>query len=473
MSLLETFLDTARRRGHQPAIIDGEGRATTFSELAEWSARLASAWRDKGIAKGDRVLLAVPLGAGLYAGLAALWRLGAVAVFPEPAMGLKGLRHAAATMQPKAYLSAGWLKVFRYVVPELWRVPVALDPGDHGRDGGIIEPLAADHPALISFTSGSTGAPKAISRSHGFLMAQHAAVSPMLATSRDDERDLVAFPVFVLVDLALGVTSVLPCWKVTRHDQADMAELAAFAARQRVTRMLVPPSICERMAETAVPPGIGDIFTGGGPVFPDVLLRLREKSPETRITAVYGSTEAEPIAHVEAGEIADDDWRAMREGRGLLAGRPVPQVSLKLIGGEIVVTGGHVNKGYMDPARDAATKLTIGGDIWHRTGDAGRLDEQGRLWLLGRQDGAAGGLDPFCVEAAARFWPGVTRAALIGVDGAPVLAVEGDAAHRAGWESAAAAMGVTRVIVLPRIPLDRRHRSKVDYAALRAALARS
>lgn len=473
MSLLEIFLDTARRCGAKPAIIDGSGRATSFSELAAWSARLASAWRRKGIGKGDRVLLAVPLGAGLYAGLAALWRLGAVAVFPEPAMGLKGLRYAADTMRPKAYLSAGWLRAFRYVVPELWRVPVTLDPGDIGRDSDILELLDGEHPALISFTSGSTGAPKAISRSHAFLMAQHAAVSPMLATTHGHERDLVAFPVFVLVDLALGVTSVLPCWKVTRHDRADMAELAAFAARHRVTRLLVPPSICERMAETAVPSGIHAIFTGGGPVFPDVLQRLKEKSPEARITAVYGSTEAEPVAHVEVSEICEDDWRAMRDGQGLLAGQPVPQVRLRLVADEIVVTGGHVNKGYMDPTRDATTKLSLGGEIWHRTGDAGRLDDRGRLWLLGRLDGAAGGLHPFCVEAAARFWPGVGRAALLGIDGDPVLALEGDAAHRAGWERSAAEIGISRVVVLARIPLDRRHRSKVDYAALRAALARN
>ena len=473
MSLLATFLATAGRCGDRVAIIDGAGRATSFRELAAWSGRLATSWRAKGIGKGDRVLLAVPLGAGLYAGLAALWRLGAVAVFPEPAMGLKGLRYAAESMQPKAYLSAGWLKALRFVVPELWAVRVTIDPGGEGSAADIVETLEDAHPALISFTSGSTGLPKAISRSQGFLMAQHAAVSPMLATEREDERDLVAFPVFVLVNLALGVTSVLPNWKVTRHDRADMAELAKFAERQGVTRLLVPPSICEAMAERGVPLGVRAIFTGGGPVFPDVLLRLKEKSPEARITEVYGSTEAEPIAHVEMGEIADGDWRAMREGRGLLAGKPVPEVALRLIGDEIAVTGGHVNKGYMDSARNGSTKLEMDGEVWHRTGDAGRLDDEGRLWLLGRQDGSAGGLYPFCVEAAARFWPGVRRAALIGIDGVPVLAVEGDPGQHAVWAKAAVAMGVGRVVPLAAIPLDRRHRSKVDYAALRAALAQA
>jgi acyl-coenzyme A synthetase/AMP-(fatty) acid ligase len=63
--------------------------------------------------------------------------------------------------------------------------------------------------ALISFTSGTSGAPKAIPRSHGFLAAQHRAIAPMLDSSAA-EVDLVAFPVFVLINIASGRTSVLP-----------------------------------------------------------------------------------------------------------------------------------------------------------------------------------------------------------------------------------------------------------------------
>ncbi len=473
MSLLETFLATADAHAARAAIIDGRGQVTSFVALAQWSAELATAWRAKGIGKGDRVLMAVPLDAGLYAGLAALWRLGAVAVFPEPAMGLKGLRHAAATMKPKAYLSAGWLAGLRCAVPELWSVTRTLHPDDRAAGAAIVERLDVDHPALISFTSGSTGAPKAISRSHGFLMAQHRAVSPMLATERADETDLVAFPVFVLVNLALGVTSVLPCWRVTAHDRADMRTLAAFATTHRVSRMLVPPSICERMTQSGVgvPGNIRAIFTGGGPVFPDVLLRLAELSPRTAITAVYGSTEAEPIAHISVSEIAAADWAGMREGQGLIAGAPVPQVRLRLIDDEITVTGEHVNTSYMDASRNAGTKLTLDGQIWHRTGDAGRLDAQGRLWLLGRLDGRVGGLSPFCVETAARFWPGLERSALANVGGEAVLAVEGDTRHLPDWARAGEKLGVARVVALEAIPLDARHRSKVDYTALSHRLA--
>ena len=121
-----------------------------------------------------------------------------------------------------------------------------------------------------------------------------------------------------------------------------------------------------------------------------------------------------------------DDREAMANGAGLLAGQPVDDVHVRIDNSEILVTGAHVNKGYLDPARDAETKLRDGDVVWHRTGDAGRLDDNGRLWLLGRHGADVGGLHPFVVEAAARLWPGVVRTALAEMNGTPVLAIEGD-----------------------------------------------
>jgi acyl-CoA synthetase (AMP-forming)/AMP-acid ligase II len=470
MNLLQPFFAEAAARGTRTAIVAADGTRATYSDLMAQSAQLAAAWRRKGIASGDRVLLAMPLGIAFYASLAALWRIGAVIVFPEPALGLRGLRHAVDATQPKAFLADGWFRALRFAWPALWRVPM-LSPADAAPGGDPIESVSADHPALISFTSGSTGRPKTIVRSHGFLARQNACVAALLAPRREDETDLVAFPVFVLANLGLGVTSVLPNWNLRRHDAADAASIARHADAHRVTRALVPPSICETLARGPAP-RLDAIFTGGGPVFPDLLERLNARMPHTDVVAVYGSTEAEPIAHQHVRDIGADDWRAMRGGAGLLAGTPVPEIQLQLIDDEIVVTGDHVNKGYLDRADDRATKLAIDGTVWHRTGDAGRLDTAGRLWLLGRLDGRAGDLFPFGVEAAARFWPDVRQAALIAIDGEAVLAIEGDTASRDHWQQQADRLGALRVVPVKSMPLDRRHRSKIDYARLRQVLRR-
>ncbi|WP_119304455.1 AMP-binding protein [Dongia deserti] len=468
MNLIETFLATAERRADRVAIVAPDGRPVTFAELAGRSATLAAAWQRKGIEPGDRVLLAMALGSDLYASIAALWRLGATVVFPEPAMGLRGLRHAIAATRPKAFLSAGKFRFLRLLLPELWKIPLSLHPIADSIAIKEVYDAGKDHPALISFTSGSTGHPKGIVRTHGFLAAQNACVAQLLSPSREDETDLVAFPVFVIVNLGLGITSVLPNWRLTRHDEADPAALAHLVRERKVTRMLVPPSICEVVAGSDELWPIEAVFTGGGPVFPDILERLAKRMPRADIISVYGSTEAEPIAHQSMHEISDADWQAMRTGAGLLAGPPIPEVWVQLLDDEILVAGEHVNKGYLDGSGDAANKIRIDGEVWHRTGDAGRIDDKGRLWLLGRRDAKAGGLFPFSVEVAARFWPGVRRVALVPGTTAAVLAVEGDRSCYGQWARLASERGDIRLVHLDRIPLDRRHRSKVDYVALKA-----
>jgi acyl-CoA synthetase (AMP-forming)/AMP-acid ligase II len=474
MNILTGFLETAARYADRPAIIEASGRTARFGELVDRSAAVARHWQSHGVRAGDRALLAMPLGIDLYVGLAALWRIGAVAVFPEPALGLPGLRHAARVTQPAALLTGGWYRALTFVVPELWRVRRVLRVEAAGgvRGDGPIAAVPADAPALISFTSGSTGAPKAIVRSHGFLAAQNAAVFDLIAPTRAHETDLVAFPVFVVANLALGITSVLPNWNLRRHHEAKASGIVAHIRTHGVSRALVPPSICETLALSGQSASLQSIFTGGGPVFPDMIVRLQELNPESQITAVYGSTEAEPIAHLHVKDIGAADWQAMREGAGLLTGAPSAQVKLRLRDDEIVVTGDHVNKGYLDPTHDATTKLALDGEVWHRTGDAGRLDAQGRLWLLGRHEGRIDGLYPFTVETAARFWPGVKRSALTVAGGRAALAIEGDHSQEPLWRREAEKLGVAQIRPVGAIPLDKRHRSKVDYRALKEMLAR-
>jgi acyl-CoA synthetase (AMP-forming)/AMP-acid ligase II len=234
------------------------------------------------------------------------------------------------------------------------------------------------------------------------------------------------------------------------------------------TRVLAPPSVCARLVDGAPSlPGLEAVFTGGGPVFPNLLHALHAAAPRAAIHAAYGSTEAEPIAHIEYRRIDEADWSAMASGAGLIAGPPVPEIRAEIRDHEIQVSGPHVNRGYLDPADDASTKVLRDGELWHSTGDAGRFDERGRLWLLGRREAAHGGLFPFAVETAALSWPGVSQAALLAGPGGGELFVAGRRLDLRDLQRRADGMGELRVRVLPKVPLDRRHNAKVDYAALR------
>ncbi|HRW11186.1 MAG TPA: AMP-binding protein, partial [Caldilineaceae bacterium] len=234
--------------------------------------------------------------------------------------------------------------------------------------------------------------------------------------------------------------------------------------------------------------------------FPALFAQLQERLPNAAITAVYGSTEAEPIAHVNLSALFPQDHQAMARGHGLLAGKPITAIDLAILPdragspvapfteecfamarlpvnsvGEIVVSGAHVQKAYMG-GDDGITKFRVGETIWHRTGDAGYLDSFGRLWLLGRSVGQGGeGTTvryPFGIEAAAMTFAGVERAAYVEVNGEGILAVQ---AARQQWTTLVpklhrALPAVTRIARVAAIPVDARHGSKVRYGALRAQL---
>jgi len=223
-----------------------------------------------------------------------------------------------------------------------------------------------------------------------------------------------------------------------------------------------------------MPSSFHTVFTGGGPVFPDLLKRLKSAQPDLRIACVYGSTEAEPIAHQFADTIDATHQAKMTKGQGLLVGAPVDGLQVRIVDDEIQVAGAHVNGGYLNPSHDAENKVRDGATIWHRTGDAGYLDDQGKLWLLGRMGsqvyvgGAA--VYPFSIEVAARGWDGVRQCALATTGDAACLAIEGDAAHLDLWKAKAGQLNIPQVRSIEEIPMDKRHASKVDRVALMAVL---
>jgi acyl-coenzyme A synthetase/AMP-(fatty) acid ligase len=471
LNLVELFLSHVKARPDAAAIITPQGRVVTYAELARVSAARAHAYECSGIKSGDVVLIARGVSVELYETLLAIFRLGAVAMFPEPAAGLKGLRVAVRAVRPKAVVTTGIGHVLRLLFPELRRLKPLPEPNgkEPGRD--VLEHLPGEAPALITFTSGSTGRPKGIVRSSDFLVLQHALLEKLRQTKPGDV-DLISLPVFILSNLAAGATSVIPAGRLTRPAKLNGAAMRRQMLDHSVNRIVAPPAVVAQITEGAEPmPRLEAVFTGGGPVFPNLLHAVARAAPKATIHAVYGSTEAEPIAHLEFREIGAADWEAMANGAGLLAGTPIPEIEVDIRDHEVFVAGPHVNQGYLNPADDKSTKSISGGKLWHRTGDAAHRDEQGRLWLLGRREAASGGLFPFAVETAALSWPGVRQAALLAGKGRAKLALSGDGLDKAGLQERAAKLGPIDVVLLREVPMDKRHNSKADYARLRKLLA--
>jgi acyl-CoA synthetase (AMP-forming)/AMP-acid ligase II len=522
MNLVELLRTQARERPDAPAIIENDRgrRVCTFADLERRAARGAARLRAQGVGPGDVVLVLQPMSTTLYVVVAALFRVGAVAMVPDLSAGRAHIadccERAAPTAlvgPPRAHLLRALSRPVRRIphafVTGRWPLPFATRWAARTPEGGAPSAPVADcdasAPALLTFTSGSTGPPKGAVRTHGLLRAQYEALRENLAL-RPGQVDLATLPVFVLANLAAGVTTVLADADLRAPAQIDAGPIVDQIRAEGPTRTTASPAVFERLmdAEAGVLDRFERLYTGGAPVFPDLLGRLREAAPTPAITAVYGSTEAEPIAHVSESEIGPAERRRMVEGGGLLAGRPVDAVELRILPdrwgtpigpvsraelearacppgtpGEIVVAGPHVVPGYLDGQGEATTKFEGGGTRWHRTGDAGRLDEEGRLWLLGRCDATVrddrGVLHPFAVECGARLHDDVRHAALAQRDGRRVLAVEPAAPRRGvdrqGLRDQLADVVLDAVVVLSTIPLDRRHNAKVDYPALHDRLA--
>jgi olefin beta-lactone synthetase len=514
MNIAEILLQHASEMGDNAAIVDvrrKRDRSYSFRELEAATAGVADQLRSAGLKPGDGVLLLHPVAAELYLVLIALFRLGGVAIFLDPSAGRQHVERCCAIFPPKAFFGSPQAQLLQWTIPALRRVPKAFCsgwfPGAQRLNLGAgstslhkIVPLSAEAPALVTFTSGSTGQPKAALRSHGFLVAQHHALEASLAL-QPGTRDLTTLPIFVLANLASGVTSVLPDADLRSPGKIAPRPVVAQIRRHKIQTTAASPAFLSRLLDECELSGtvissLSSIHTGGAPVFPGLLRKAKQFCPQAKVWAVYGSTEAEPMAEIALSDISEEDFEAMERGKGLLAGRPVSSISLRVIRdkwgapippldalaferlmvavgepGEIVVSGGHVLPGYLNREGDAETKFEVDSARWHRTGDLGYMDAIGRLWLLGRCSGKIqderGTLYPFAVECAAMQTAAVRRAALAAVDGRRVLAIEGgktlspDAIRSSlSWAQ------LDEVVSLEHVPVDKRHNAKTDYVAL-------
>jgi len=522
MNVIDLLRSRTAASPDAPAIIDarrGRSRVLSFVELEHASAQAAGLLHAAGLRPGDGVLVLLPMSAELYVALLAIFRLGMVALILDPSAGRGHIDRCCALYPPHALIASSRAHVLRLLSPALRRIPLKVSvgfpiPGTVSwrrihRTPAFPTVHSCDPatPALLTFTSGSTGQPKAAVRSHGFLLAQHRALQQSLELA-PGVVDMTTLPVFVLANLASGVTSLIPDVDLRRLDATRPARIVRQIRAHRPTRLVASPALLERLADdcerrTVQLPSLRKVLTGGGPVFPRVWAKLNRIAPDATIAAVYGSTEAEPIALLAQSALDESDRQALECGRGLPAGLPIASIQLRILRdqwgtpvgpyseaefaaaclpsgepGEIVVSGDHVLAGYLHGHGNDVSKFAVGGTPWHRTGDAGYLDERARLWLLGRCaariDDARGRLYPLGVESIALRHPGVRRAAFLSDNGRRILVLQpqrgASAIDLTPLRKALAWAGINEIRFWRHIPVDARHNAKVDYRALAARL---
>ena len=525
-------LDQARTDpslGARPAVVEqvnGTTNSIDFAELADRVMATAAGLSLHGVQPGDRVALMIPPGIDLTVALYACWRMGAVIVLVDSGLGAANMSRALASAHPdhligidRAMFASRALRwsgrrVLAGSLPSALHralnIETTLDALGRLGSGHPAPPTPEpDDAAAIVFTSGSTGPSKGVAYCHHQVRAQCDILTELYSISTDD-RLVAAFAPFALYGPALGITSIVPDMDVTRPASLDASALAAAARAIGATMVFASPAALANVVATASDLDLFErtgleqirlLLSAGAPVNPGLLTRAVALMPHAEAHTPYGMTEVLPVADVSLVELLDLGT-AIGRVPGVCVGHLAPGVSVGIapidgIGhaaespvfdpdviGEILVRAPHTKNGYDRLASTERAASTPTG--WHRSGDVGCLDPDGRLWVGGRLAHVitteCGPLLPVPVELAAESVAEVMRACAVGIGpaGTQVPAVVIEAPSRRGARLAdvdtagsirtavEAATGHTPALVLEvaRLPVDRRHNSKIDRAAI-------
>jgi acyl-coenzyme A synthetase/AMP-(fatty) acid ligase/pimeloyl-ACP methyl ester carboxylesterase len=520
-----TWAGLDRRRGDADlATIEmdrrGAGRSLAFAALDADVRRVAAGLSRHGVRSGDRVALLIPPGLDLTVCLYAASRMGAVVVLVDAGLGARGISRALKSSGPRFLIGApraliaarllGWpgQRISAVDLPacveRTLNVSTTLEALREYRHGGPGPQTPADSdPAAVIFTSGATGPAKGVSYRHHQLQAQRDALSRVYEIN-DEDRLVAAFPPFAIYGPVLGIPSVVPHMRVTAP--ATLRAVALAEATEAIGGSLVfaSPAALANVIATA-----GDLtpshrasltqvrllLSAGAPVSRSILRRASEIMPNAEPHTPYGMTEVLPVSDITLAEI-----EAAGPGDGVCVGRPIVEVSVAIspldsaglaagelttkadTSGEVCVRAAHVKDSY--DRLWLTQHLSDQPAHWHRSGDVGHLDHQGRLWIEGRMKHvlttADGPVTPVGIEQAVESLPDVDHAAVVGVGPAGtqqvvVVVVPTDRPRRpelaedvlAEQVRAVARVDVAAVLVVPALPLDIRHNSKIDRSRVR------
>lgn len=496
--------------------------ACSFGDLIREIDRYAVGFRTRGLGSGTRVIVLITPGVDLFAVTFALLRIGAIPVMIDPGMGLGRMMHALAGVQADALIGvpkALLLRVFfskTLNTVQHWfstgftclRKGVSLRIMPYVEQPSEAFVQEVDKEAAIFFTSGSTGPPKGVVYSVGMLEAQMEILRSHFGYT-PDEIDLCTFPLIGLLLISMGLSIVLADMDMGHPARLKPQKLIKNISDFGCTHMFASPMILRRLTEYGLERKIkfgslSRVMTAGAPVLPSILRNFSKMLREdAKIHTPYGATEALPVTDIASRELLKLYNNSDSYLEGICVGYPVEGIQMRIIAisdealssfgdtrildrdevGEVVLSGAVVSRSYWrDPKANELAKIhERDSKVWHRTGDLGRMDPEGRLWFYGRksQRVESEGMCYFTIPVEAVFnqHPHVKRAALVGVkkskvqDKVPVICIEQvknkkrkiylykELRSMASENSLTGA--ILHFLVHSRFPVDPRHNAKI------------
>ncbi|MSO79755.1 MAG: long-chain fatty acid--CoA ligase [Acidimicrobiia bacterium] len=355
------------------------------------------------------------------------------------------LVHETTRLTPVALFGAAWggaaYAPLNYRLPEAARLELLhrLRPAEVADDAwleiapdaGHAFPDEPDHPAVLLFTSGSTAEPKAAVLHHDQLLA-YQLNTVEFASADDDEAALVAVPPFHIAGVTAILSSTYAGRRIVPLPRFTAEDWLTTARAEAVTHAFVVPTMLARIVAAMEDdpdlrvPTLRHLAYGGARMPAPILARALRLFPNAGFVNAYGLTETSSTVSV----LGPDDHRAALDGdpatqrRLSSVGQPVPGIEVLVVddqgaavpvdtSGEVLVRGAQVSGDYVGEGSQRD------GDGWLHTGDRGRIDADGYLYIEGRGDDTIirGGenISPAEVEDALLHHPAVASAAVVGL----------------------------------------------------------
>ena len=510
MTIIDKIKDLRKQYPDNTALFDLKtGNKITFTQIDTKSDEICSYLIQKGFKKGNKIVVFVPIGIEFYLILTAIFKMGLQAVFIDPYAGIEHINKCCEMISPDGIIGSGktllkgfFLKGIRKIGKKINYIKMMehsekLLIYEKNKNQKIIqnEKIDGSTPALISFTSGSTGFPKIIMRTHEFLLGQHNVLEKNLKFEKETAV-YSSFPIFLLSHMATGTTTFIPDLNWRKPVESDFGNIVKQITENNIQNIILPPAIFENIVkfckdEKIMLENVQKVYTGGAPVFYSLMKNIKEVFANAKIIALYGASEAEPISVLNFEDITEENIENMKNGDGLLAGKIVNEIELKIeelektpeknkilknnniedfsaLKGEILVKGENVVNGYLNVEKKPNEK-------WHRTGDMGYINKKGQLILLGRVKGRIQLGEkiyyPFTVETAFSFCKNLKKSVLTSKNNKLYLFAERNPEFKGNLSEDSEIKELKEKfeifkIIETEIPMDKRHNSKTDYKKL-------
>jgi len=435
-----------------------QGVDLTFADIKQQADRLATALARLGIVKGDRVGIMLPNCPQYVVGVFAILRLGAIVVNINPAytppevafiLGDSGLR-IVLTLDALAPMLAALrpgTAVETMVITALAEYSAAAIPPAEVSDAVRLADLLADATtidlprvpidadedvAVLQYTGGTTGVPKAAMLTHRNIFANtiQTELWHHRSVERGHDRFLLVIPYFHIYGLTVGLMRGV--WQGARQIQIPKYDVEVVLAALRDYQPTYFPAVPTIYVSLLKHPRLREFhldrvctYNSGSAPLPAEVLEQFERVVNVPLNEGYGLSEASPVTHSTA--------HLARRKPGSI-GLPMPDTDMKIVDletgehelplgteGELCVSGPQVMKGYWNRPDETATALRTdaSGIVWLHTGDVARIDEDGYTFIVQRKkdmmivDGY--NVYPSEVEAALSSHPAVLEAAAVGV----------------------------------------------------------